>query len=156
LLQDGTRLRYGPAGAGLTEAGRATPEWQQQLTDYLAELAGWSASDEASDADYYHEKCVIYLALLDLIPQGPAREKMLYAFAAFVAGSDLQGQSPAEWFVHANTLRERMRVNPAEVTKVLETYRNSGNAALALFASLAGTFAADPPAWVAEAAASSR
>jgi hypothetical protein len=156
LLTDGRNLRFGLNGESLTEADRAKPEWLARLTDYLAELADWSASGEATEADYYHEKSVVYLALVELIPPGSQREKMMGDFVEFVSASDLQRQSPAEWFVHANTLRERMRANPAEVAKVLEKYEHSGNASLALFASLGFTFASDPPAWAALGGASGR
>src|SRR5580700_10093812 len=58
LLQAGKKLRYSPATQLLSDADRATPEWQQQLADYLNLIAGWTEDESESDAVFYHEKCI--------------------------------------------------------------------------------------------------
>ena len=149
MMDDGKKLRYGDAGRVLTEADRSTPEWQQQLTDYLSALAGWSASAEKSEADYYNEKCTVYIALVELIPPGPQRDKMLEAFVDFISNSPLQQQSPVEWYNQASFMLERVRgTRGGEPEKVREAFERSGNAVLVLESALDKTLGVRPPAWV--------
>ena len=149
LLEGGKKLRFGPEGSVLTDADRATREWQQQLTDYLNQLADWGPSQEKSEADYYHQKCVIYEALIELIPASPERDKTLQSYLSFVANSNLQQDSPVEWFMHVHSMLERVRATRSgEPVKMLNAFQNSGNPVLALYATLEKTFGASAPAWV--------
>ncbi|HEX6897066.1 MAG TPA: hypothetical protein VF146_17430 [Bryobacteraceae bacterium] len=149
MMDDGKKLRYGDAGRVLTEADRSTPEWQQQLTDYLTALAGWAASAEKSEADYYNEKCTVYIALVELIPPGSQRDKMLEAFVDFIGNSPLQQQSPVEWYNQASFMLERVRgARGGEPEKVREALERSGNAVLVLESALDKTLGVRPPAWV--------
>src|SRR5260370_41113178 len=54
LLEGGKRLRFGPEGKPLTDADRATREWQQQLTDYLDQPADCRPSHGRPEQDDYH------------------------------------------------------------------------------------------------------
>ncbi|HLG96936.1 MAG TPA: hypothetical protein VKX49_11550 [Bryobacteraceae bacterium] len=149
MMDDGKKLRYGEAGRILTEADRATPEWQQQLTDYLSALAGWSSSTEKSEAGYYNEKCTVYIALVELIPPGPQRDKMLEAFVDFISNSPLQQQSPVEWYNQASFMLERVRgTRDGEPAKVREAFERSGNPVLVLETALDKILGVRPPAWV--------
>src|SRR5277367_3608565 len=101
MLDDGRKLRYSVEGRMLTDAERSTEEWQQRLADYLSALGGWSASDENSEADYFNEKCSVFIALVELIPPGAQRDKMFETFMDFIAGSPLQQERPVEWYTQA-------------------------------------------------------
>lgn len=149
LLEAGQRLRYTADGKVLPDAARSTREWQQQLTDYLNQLADWTAAQEKSEADYYHEKCIVYEALVELIPPGAQRDKMVQAYVDFVGNSSLQQQSPVEWFMHAHSMLERVR-NTAngEPAKLLEAFERSGNPVLALYAAEEKIFTGQVPSWV--------
>jgi hypothetical protein len=143
LLQAGKKLRYSPATQLLSDADRATLEWQQQLADYLNLIAGWT-EDEAeaeSDAVFYHEKCIVYTALLDLVPPGPQSDKIVAEYIDFIGNSDLYQKSPAEWFLEPHTLLERSHTISAQHA-TLEAYRNSGNPVLALEVAIQKTFGA--------------
>jgi len=149
LLQDGLRLRYTADGKLIAEAGRNSREWQQQLTDYLSELADWSADQEKSEADFYHQKCLVYEALVELIPRGPQRDKTIQAYMDFISSSNLQQQSPVEWFLHANSMLERVRsTNSGEPGKLLEAFESSRNPILALYAAEEKIFGSQVPSWV--------
>lgn len=149
LLEDGKRLRITADGKLLTDADRSTPEWQQQLTDYLSELAAWGSGQEKSEADYYNEKSLVYIALVELIPPGPLRDKMLAAFVDFVSNSSLQQQSPVEWFLQANAMLERVRqTNNGEPDKVLAAFEQSGNPVLVLQVAMDKALGAKAPAWL--------
>jgi hypothetical protein len=151
LLLDAKALRFGPGGKTmLSDAERSTPEWQQQLTDFLKEVADWDASAEKSEADYYHQKCIVYEALVELIPPGPERDKALVEFIGFISNSNLQGQDPVSWFLPAHAMLERVRnTNNGEPAKVLVAFEKSGNPVLCLYAALERTFARTVPSYAA-------
>ena len=142
LLQAGKKLRFVSSTQLLTEADRATPEWQQQLADYLNLIADWTADQEASPTVYYHERCLVYTGLLDLVAPGPQSDKILADYVDFIGNSGLYQQSPAEWFVEPHALLDRSLTNPAQHSKILEAYQNSGNPVLALAVALEKTFSA--------------
>jgi hypothetical protein len=149
LLEGAQKLRFRSNGNLLSDAERSTREWQQQITDYLSELAAWGPAHEKSEADYFHQKCVVYQALVELIPPGPQRDQTLEAFVSFVGNSNLQQESPVEWFMHVQSMLNRVRAtNTGEPAKVLEALQSSGNPVLALYAALEKTFAGNIPAWV--------
>jgi hypothetical protein len=142
LLQAGKKLRFVSSTQLLTEAERATPEWQQQLADYLNLIADWTADQEASPTVYYHERCLVYTGLLDLVAPGSQSDRILADYIDFIGNSGLYQQNPAEWFVEPHALMERSLTNPAQHSKLLEAYQNSGNPVLALAVALEKTFRA--------------
>jgi hypothetical protein len=147
LLADGLTLRWAPDSRMFSEADRSAPEWQQQFTDYLSELADWTSGQEQSDADYYHQKCLVFEALLELVPAGPQQDKVLLDFVTFIGNSNLQRQSPVEWFIQANSVLERVRhSNDSTLSKLSEAYEHSGNSVLELEISLEKTLGAKLPA----------
>jgi hypothetical protein len=143
LLQAGQKLR--------TDADRATPEWQQQLADYLNLIASWTQDQAESDAVFYHEKCLVYTALLDLVAPGPQSDKILADYVDFVSNSSLYQQSPAEWFVEPHTILDRSQNIPARHSKVLSAFQDSGNPVLALEVALEKTFSGGLPTWAVSA-----
>jgi hypothetical protein len=149
LLEGAKKLRFGTEGKVLSDADRASQEWQQQLADYLRQLGEWGPGQEKSEADYYHQKCVVYEALVELIPPGPERDTVLLSYLDFIGNSSLQQQSPAEWFMHAQSMLQRVRLtNSGEPNKLLEGFQKSGNPILSLYAMLERTFGSSTPAWV--------
>lgn len=140
LLEAGRKLRYGPGDRALSDADRATPQWQQQLADYLNLIADWTSDQEPSDAVYYHEKCLVYISLLDVVPAGSQREQILADFADFVSNSGLYQKSPAEWFSEPHMLLDRSQTDPALHAKILDAYQRSGNPVLVLAVALDKTF----------------
>jgi hypothetical protein len=131
LLEYGRNLRYS-SGTALTDADRTTPVWQQQVADYLNEMSLWSADQENSDADYYHEKCTVLTALIELVPPGSLTDKLLADYVDFVGNSNMYRQSPAEWFSEPRSLLDRVQTMPAVRAKVLDAYERSGNPVLSL------------------------
>lgn len=149
VFEKATRLRMRQDGTMLSPADRQTPEWNIQLADFLKELAGWTAAHEESESSFYHEKCAVYEALLDLTPSGEQRDETLRRFAGFLVGSNLQQSSPVEWFLHAPLLYDRMKdTGDAAAGKLLDAYRASGQPVLVLFVTLEKTFGSKLPSWV--------
>ena len=147
LLQAGTKLRSASSAQLLSDDDRATAAWQQQLADYLNLIADWTQDSAESDAVYYHEKCLVYTALLDVVPPGPQSDKILADYVDFISNSSLYQQSPAEWYVEPHTLLDRAQTNPAKLPKVLEAYQNSGNPVLTLEVALEKILSGGLPSW---------
>ncbi len=131
LLNPGKKLRFDKNNLPLSDADRATPEYQQQVSDYLNQLSGWTADQEMSEADFYHEKCTVLMSLIELVPQGPDSDKIIADYVDFVGSSNLYQQSPAEWYVEPRALLDRFRPGPIR-TAVLEAFERSGNPVLGL------------------------
>ncbi|MGA2216038.1 MAG: hypothetical protein ABSH31_22385 [Bryobacteraceae bacterium] len=74
LLEAGKKLRFSSAETLLSEADRSTPQWQEQVADYLNRLAVWTPDQENSEADYYHDTCIVLTALIELAPPGPLND----------------------------------------------------------------------------------
>jgi hypothetical protein len=132
LAGKGKQLRFGANNMPLSEADRSTSDWQQQLADYLNRLADWTPDQEASPADYYHEKCTVLMSLIDLAPPGTEGDAIVTDYIAFVSGSDLYQQSPAEWYVEPKSLLERFRAGTPARTRILDAFERSGNPVLSL------------------------
>lgn len=144
------RLRFSESGGRmLSVEERGAPEWAIHLADLEKELAGWEPGAEKSEADYYQQKCTVYQALVELIPAGPDRDRVLRSFAAFVAGSNLQSQTAVEWFAPVAGMLERVRnTNQGEPEKVLAAYEGSGNPVLGLYAALERLMGSAVPSWI--------
>ncbi len=148
ILDGAKKLRFSPEGRMYSDADRATREWQQQLTDFLSRMGDWGPGQEKSEADYYHQKCVVYEALIEMVPPGPERDEILNSYMHFIGNSPLLSESPVEWFMHAHSMLERVRAtNTGEPAKVLAAFEGSGNHVLALYAALERTFGGGVPAW---------
>jgi hypothetical protein len=139
LLQLGKKLRFDSNNLPLSEADRSTPEWQQQADDYLNQLADWTADQEPSEADYYHEKCTVLMSLIELVPPGPEDDKIISDYVGFISNSNLYQQSPAEWFLEPRALLDRFQTSKAMRAKILETFQGSGNPVLGLEVALEKT-----------------
>ena len=136
IFQGCLRLRMAPNGSQYSEEARSSDEWKRQLMDFLNTLASWSPVAEASEADYYHEKAIVYEALLELTPAGQLRDRVLLSYVDFLQGSNLQQQNPVEWFWHARSTLDRLRTQPSQEARLRAAFRASANTVLALEATL--------------------
>jgi hypothetical protein len=136
IFQGCLRLRVAPNGSFYSEEARNTTEWRQQLMDFLNTLASWSPIAEDSEADYYHQKAIVYEALLELTPAGALRDRVLANYIDFLRGSNLQQENPVEWFWHARSTLDRLVTQTAEAKRLRAAFRGSGNTILALEAVL--------------------
>jgi hypothetical protein len=148
VLEGAKVLRQRDNGAMRPDAERATPEWQALLADFRKQLDAWAAASEKSEADYFHQKSIVFQALVELVPAGAQRDKTLQEFIDFVSNSNLQQTSPAEWFAEVKTMLDRVRTtNGGEPAKVLEAFERSANPVLGLYAAEERTFGSKAPAW---------
>jgi hypothetical protein len=140
MLARGMKLRWGPSGTPgrmLTLEERKTVEWQTQLNETLNELASWNAAPHESEADYFHQRCLFYETLVELTPPGGTRDNVIAGFLIFLAGSQMKGESPAEWLSHAVEILTRLRLaGDNDASRLSEAFLRSRDPALALVARL--------------------
>ena len=132
------RLRFKSAGNEFNAQEKESAEWQSQLSELMKELAFWVSNDEKSEEDYFHQKCVIYYALLKAIPAdnqyNGLRDEMLRDFANLLTTSQLEKQKPAEWFLHAKVLIDRANTAQfSERDKLIALIYNSRSTILHLY-----------------------
>jgi hypothetical protein len=132
LLEPGKKLRYDKNNLPLSEADRSTPEWQQQVNDYLNQITDWTAGQESSEADYFHEKCTVLTALIELVPLGSENDRIVSEYVAFISNSNMYRESPAEWYLEPYTLLERFPAGMPMRKALLDAYQQSGNPILTL------------------------
>jgi hypothetical protein len=142
------KLRWGPSGVPtqmLTLEERRRPEWQSLLAELLNELASWKPAPEESEADYFHQRSLVYESLIELTPPGAIRDKVSAEFLSFLAGAAIQHESPAEWLSHVVELLSRLRLaGDSEAGRLAELFARSGNPALAIAARLEGVAPRSP------------
>ncbi|HKR21312.1 MAG TPA: hypothetical protein VJS17_01910 [Pyrinomonadaceae bacterium] len=138
LLSRVKKLRFSAAGKELNDQDKQSAEWQSQLSEVVREIAGWSAEDEKTEADYFHQKAVVYYALLKIIPADNDYEgvldEVLRDFTALLSSSPLQKEKPAEWFIHAKVLIDRAnKAAPRESQKLTNLINSSRSTVLSLY-----------------------
>lgn len=133
------KLRFKANGDELKTPEKRFADWESQLSQLIRELASWSPTDEKSEEDYFHQKSVIYSALIDSLPAenqyDALRDEALRDFTNLVSTSELQKQQPAEWFLHAKILIDRAKTaKSSERDKLLTFIYNSHSTVLRLYA----------------------
>lgn len=103
-------------------------EWQQAYEELMRGMDAWSPSSEASELDYFHQKCVLFKGLTQTLPWGKHRANALQDLVNFLAQSDIRHENRIEWFLHANyainMLRSGKKEDRAEATAALASSRN--------------------------------
>ena len=122
------RLRFRSDGKARTDDEKTSPEWQQQLSDFLTDLDTWSVADEKSDVDYFHEKAITYRVLSDILPSGLMRDRIWRNNASFLADGYLP-HNRIEWFMHASHFLDRVKglkgKDRADLITIFSSSRNN-------------------------------
>ncbi len=90
LLDDYRRLRFKPREAGEKKAKpysveeRQRHEWRSRFFEYLEQLESWKGDDEPERGDYLLQKLNLYLALVEIVPPGEARDRLLESYLSFI------------------------------------------------------------------------
>ena len=140
LLERGLKLRWGPEGVPsrmLSLEERKAAEWQTQLAEALNEMESWKQDPAESEADYFHQRCLFYEALVELTPPGARRDNVVAVFLGFLSNSPVQRESPAEWLARGAEILSRLRQSgDSGAERLLDAFASSANPALALTARL--------------------
>lgn len=126
-------LRFGGNALPLPAEPRASGEWIRKAIALLNDPEVWQGDGEASPADYFHEKCVLFLSLVELPTDPELTLRVVRSFVSFLTLNRFQTESPMEWFLHLNDLLRIAKGNPA----ILEALKESKDPVCALYAELA-------------------
>lgn len=132
-------LKFGRNTSPLPREQRATAEWIRKAIALLNDLEAWQGDREPSQADYFHEKCVLFLSLVELATDPELTLRVVRSLVSFLTLNRFQIESPVEWFLHFNHLLAIARRNPA----ILEAVKESKDPVCGLYAELAGNEEAD-------------
>ncbi|HXQ37488.1 MAG TPA: hypothetical protein VN843_25985 [Anaerolineales bacterium] len=138
ILSAMRRLRFRSSGDEFNAHEKRSAQWESQLSQLMRELASWVPSDEKSEEDYFHQKSVIYSALINSIPADNQydglRDEALRDFANLLSTSQLQKEKPGEWFLHAKILIDMATTGKSpERDKLIRLIYNSSSRVLHLY-----------------------
>ena len=149
LLENLRRLRFGteeqqaannqkPAredgGAQfLTDDQRREPEWEAKALEYLNQLESWKNDNDETAANYFHQMCFMYAPLVELIPAGPVRDRVLRSYILFLRRSPIESDSPPEWFLELERLINLREANEVERAHIRDEIRESGDDLMNLY-----------------------
>ena len=83
---------------------RRTPEWETKAREFLNELERWAKNHDDPPDDFFHSMCIMYGALMDIVPAGTLRESVLASYLTFLKSSPMELESPPEWLLHVKQL----------------------------------------------------
>lgn len=130
-------LIMNPAGTALTPAQKTTPEWEEQLRQFLAAMDAWKAPDSADAARVYSEKAGIYEDLVAAAPPGGRPQEMVVqATLDFVRQGQFQARNRIEWFLPINALIGRMELEPRGIGRLLPLLRAANDPVISFYADL--------------------
>jgi hypothetical protein len=122
-------------GTLISKADRDDADWQQRFEAFLAEMTAWQQGPDESASGYFHRKMTAYEGLLD-VTSGPLRARLVDEMVGFAVESDIQRDSPEEWFFDLRTAEDRVRAGNAPGPDVLQGFERSGHPILVLEAAL--------------------
>lgn len=121
----------------LPEEARKTPEWEAQAREFLNELERWRRDHDEPEADFFHEMCIQYAALLEITPPGVLHNTVLDTYVGFLKTSPMERESPPEWLIHVLPLFSITDASPDHLDRVRQAVRKSGGLTMGLYAELA-------------------
>ncbi len=137
LLASIRALRFGEAETALDQNRRNTQEWRQQLMTFLAEMDDWKPEDEETEADYLHQRCVLYSGLVEITPPGAIRADILRSYAQYLRDSKMQKESPAQWLFYVKrVLQMSEKLTGNDRRDFNNTIGNSGHPVFSLYLDL--------------------
>lgn len=110
---------------------KQSPDFRAAFADFLRDFQQWTPS--GSSADVLHQKATVLAALLELLPAGEDRDKVVGICAAMLASSPAQRDAPAEWTWQVRRLTEAAG---GDAPKLMSGFRASGDAPLVLVSAL--------------------
>lgn len=112
---------------------RKSDAWTEEANTFLKNLDSWNGEGEPGRAGF-HEKCVMYYGLLNIVPKGELRHRVFLEYAGFLRNSPVETECPPEWFLH---LRELLKMTDEEDhSKFSQDIAQFGDATMQLYARL--------------------
>lgn len=115
----------------LPEELRRTAEWEDSMRRYLFDLDDWKPEDDEPAIAWFHQRALNYLALAEIVPDGPMLRLVEMSFAAFLKDASAKWDSPSEWMYHVTRMLEPRSGSPGPISPSMqEIVRQSGDASL--------------------------
>jgi hypothetical protein len=122
--------------AFLPERLRRTPEWEAEARQFLEDLIRWSKNHDEPEVHFFHQLCMQYAGLLDIIPEGPLHDAVLQTYISYLKTSPMERESPPEWLIHVRHLFSITDATPDRLARVRAEIRRSGSLTMSLYAEL--------------------
>lgn len=125
-------LKFGDGSKPLTPEEKGTLEWQRKLGEAVNDVEEWGGAAEKTQEDYFHQKSSLYRALLEVTPEGVARERRRELRQILARDRRAPGQPHRVDAAREIPARQSARGRQGGA-QVLETLTNSGDATLQLY-----------------------
>jgi hypothetical protein len=137
LLQMAKELRFAPDGRRLTNEERTTEEWHRQLLVFLEQIDDWKPESEASEDDYFQQRCNMYQVLVDLCPDDLQRDSVLREFGAYLKEANGTYKGRIEWILPVKDYLRILRTKSVKsMHSSLDPWLSSSDNTLRIYAEL--------------------
>jgi hypothetical protein len=133
LHDEAVQLR-GPGEAPPPLRIRQTVLWRNQAERLLTGVELWTGIREPAERDYFYQKSVLFVWLLDLMPPSTVRARAIRSFVEFLRHTDVDRDRRTLWFAFVNRLLEMAR--GAFRREILAALEESRHPVLSLYARL--------------------
>lgn len=83
----------------------ATPEWLERASAFTGRLEKWALGAETSEADGYHQRAMLYEAMLGLVAGGPLRGRLEKGLVGLLGKKlRLREEDVVEWSWHGRSV----------------------------------------------------
>jgi len=143
LLAGAKSLRFGDGEKTLSLQERQTEAWHQELIGFLELLESWKAESEASEEDYFFQRCNMYLVLVDVCPNDTQRDVVLRSYSNYLKEASNKYKGRIEWIIKVKEYLRRLRDKSPETRRSsLAHWFNSSDTGLRIYAELEQLMAA--------------
>jgi hypothetical protein len=115
---------------------RREPEWEARAVAFLDELENWKKDRDETEANYFHQVCELYTLLIQAIPPGPLRDRVLRSNVLFLRGAQIKRSSPPEWYYQLHKLMHLYGASADELAHIGDEIKKSGDDLMALYVDL--------------------
>jgi hypothetical protein len=133
------------AGGKWRGEDKNTVRWRSQFDDFLRQIDEIKPGAGEPQYRYFYRKANALTALWESAPPGFERVKLLRQLVAFLSSSNMQQESPLEWYAQvsktASAFGER---GSEEYQEFLRELEHSGNSLLTLYAFAANALPPNP------------
>ncbi|MFS8086642.1 MAG: hypothetical protein ACMG6H_13500 [Acidobacteriota bacterium] len=137
IMEAAKTLRFGDGTSPLPLEQRKSDEWRQKLADFLDLIGNWDPESEASEDDYFQEKCNMYNLLVDLCPEDDQRDIVLRRYARYLKETSGRYKGRMEWILPVTEcLRALRSKNETTQKSSLDPWLSSSDTSLRIYAEL--------------------
>jgi hypothetical protein len=99
------KLRFTKDNIPLSDSEKETPEWEADFSQLLNDIGAWLPDDDISEEDYFHQKCIFFQTMLEIIPEKNTelRQRVFRDLMSFLNSSQMQRSNSIEWLLRVQT-----------------------------------------------------